>query len=38
VEGFDDHLVECPAHPVIAARRMKREGELKRDQSGVGVA
>ncbi|WP_438803260.1 FDXHR family putative zinc-binding protein [Frankia gtarii] len=34
VQGFDDHLVECPAHPVIAARRVKREPE----QSGVGAA
>ncbi|WP_462167207.1 FDXHR family putative zinc-binding protein [Frankia sp. AiPs1] len=23
VVGFDDHLVDCPAHPVIAARRVR---------------
>ncbi|MCM3882419.1 hypothetical protein ND747_01950 [Frankia sp. R82] len=27
VEGFDDHLVDCPARPVIAARRARRADE-----------
>jgi hypothetical protein len=34
VEGFDEHLVECPARPVIAARRVRRESE----PSGAGAA
>lgn len=34
VQGFDDHLVECPAQPLIATRRMKRE----RASSGASVA
>ncbi|SNQ50125.1 conserved hypothetical protein [Frankia canadensis] len=34
VEGFDEHLVECPARPVIAARRARRDSE----PSGAGVA
>ncbi|ORT52995.1 hypothetical protein KBI5_09035 [Frankia sp. KB5] len=34
VQGFDEHLVDCPAHPVIATRRVKRE----REPSGANVA